>query len=365
MKTLHLHLTKSCIPQDGEILKVCKHLIFFRDNLLFAGKSGLASWGYKAVCNKTEELSEGDIVKLYPDGLCKVLWSKDSIHNMLFTTPACNVKCLMCPQPPCADDEQVHKDNQKILSLIDYDPKVICISGGEPFLFPERVKSYFEIINRRWPSCQVDVLTNATRLSEFAMCKEIALSAPINTTFCVSLHSDVASVQQQINGIGTSFRDSVRGINNLGKLRQMVEIRPVITKANYEFLYDFAVFVARNFPYVNHVAFMGQEIVGHARSNYAKIWVDPVDYIAELEQAVEYLDQMRICVSIYNIPLCLLPENLHRFAARSISDWKQGYTPVCSSCVLHDECCGVFLTSGEHLSRGIAPVTKRNNTPDT
>lgn len=87
-------------------------------------------------------------------------------------------------------------------------------------MFPDRVKAYFEIINRRWPSCQVDVLTNATRLSKFSLCKEIALASPINTTFCVSLHSDVAKVQQKINRVGTSFKDAVCGINNLGKLRQ-------------------------------------------------------------------------------------------------------------------------------------------------
>ena len=82
------------------------------------------------------------------------------------------------------------------------------------------------------------------------------------------------------------------------------------------------------------------------------------DYIDNLHQAVEYLDQMRICGSIYNIPLCLLPKNLHRFATRSISDWKQGYTPVCSGCKLRDECCGVFLTSGQYLSRGNTKETK-------
>lgn len=112
----------------------------------------------------------------------------------------------------------------------------------------------------------------------------------------------------KINRVGTSFKDAVCGINNLGKLRQMIEIRPVITKANYRYLYDFAVFIVRNFPYVSHVAFMGQEIVGCARNNYDEIWVDPTDYIENLHQAVEYLDQMRICVSIYNIPLCLLPK---------------------------------------------------------
>lgn len=356
MKNINLHLSKSHIRSD-EILRVTKHLRFSRNNVLFVGKP-LLRWGYRAITTNTNEPGEGDIVKLYPDGLCKVLWSRGSIHNVLFTTPACNVKCLMCPQPPCSDNVQVHKDNLKILSLIDYDPKVICISGGEPFLFPDRVKAYFEIINRRWPSCQVDVLTNATRLSKFSLCKEIALASPINTTFCVSLHSDVAKVQQKINRVGTSFKDAVCGINNLGKLRQMIEIRPVITKANYRYLYDFAVFIVRNFPYVSHVAFMGQEIVGCARNNYDEIWVDPTDYIENLHQAVEYLDQMRICVSIYNIPLCLLPKNLHRFATRSISDWKQGYTPVCSGCKLRDECCGVFLTSGQYLSRGISPVTK-------
>ena len=74
MKNINLHLSKSHIRSD-EILRVTKHLRFSRNNVLFVGKP-LLRWGYRAITTNTNELGEGDIVKLYLYELCKVLWSR-------------------------------------------------------------------------------------------------------------------------------------------------------------------------------------------------------------------------------------------------------------------------------------------------
>jgi hypothetical protein len=57
------------------------------------------------------------------------------------------------------------------------------------------------------------------------------------------------------------------------------------------------------------------------------------------------LDGFQIPVSIFNLPLCLLPENLRRFSRHSISDWKRLYPRACGGCSMKASCGGVFGTS--------------------
>src|SRR4029077_16781128 len=83
--------------------------------------------------------------------------------------------------------------------------------------------------------------------------------------------------------------------------------------------------IARNLPFVDHVALMGLENTGFAIANDALLWIDPVDYQGELAESVMTLAAAGVRVSIYNLPLCIVPPPVREFAARSISDWKNGY----------------------------------------
>jgi len=63
----------------------------------------------------------------------------------------------------------------------------------------------------------------------------------------------------------------------------------------------------------------------------------------------------KLTFSIYNHQLCVLPLKAHKFARKSISDWKQNFTPDCLTCSNKDYCCGVFTTSGNRVSKYIKP----------
>ena len=106
-----------------------------------------------------------------------------------------------------------------------------------------------------------------------------------------------------------------------------------------------AEYIFKNLPFVSWVAFMAMEDTGYAVKNDKAIWVEPVEYILQLCKATDILDQWRIPVSIYNIPLCLLPATHRKFAAQSISDWKTKYIDVCERCAVKSNCCGLFATS--------------------
>jgi MoaA/NifB/PqqE/SkfB family radical SAM enzyme len=74
-----------------------------------------------------------------------------------------------------------------------------------------------------------------------------------------------------------AFDQTLRGIMNLAINRVPVEIRVVVHKLTYERLPDLAGFIARNLPFVSHVALMGLEPTGFTKSNMEALWIDPVD----------------------------------------------------------------------------------------
>lgn len=141
---------------------------------------------------------------------------------------------------------------------------------------------------------------------------------------------------------------------NLKAVGAEVEIRVVVHKQTYEGLADLSDFIFRNLTFVDHVTFMGLEITGFTRANMDKLWMDPYDYRNELRAAVQYLAAARINVSVYNHQLCLLDGSIHRFAKRSISDWKNEYVDECNNCLKRGQCGGFFSSSNLARSSHIA-----------
>ena len=343
---------------DGyTIRRVSRSMFAHGKDVVVAGNVSLLG---AAKIGKVTGLNEGDVIKIYPDGRLVRLWDSTSIHNCLFVTGLCNFKCEMCPQPPCEDDPDLHKENLEILRLLKPNSvSMIGITGGEPTIFPDRLIEYFDIINERFPTARTEVLTNGSIIANFDVAKRLALAAPYDICYCVSIHGDTASLAESIMHVPGGWDKALRGMMNLAKLQQPIEIRIVITQKNHSYLNDMAYFISRNFPFASHIAFMGQEITGCARENYNQIWVEPLEYKAELERAVLFLAALDFNVSIYNVPLCLLPSSCYRYAARSISDWKQSYLDACRGCAMEKACCGFFTTSGKYLPKGIVPLHEK------
>jgi radical SAM protein with 4Fe4S-binding SPASM domain len=98
------------------------------------------------------------------------------------------------------------------------------------------------------------------------------------------------------------------------------------------------------------------EIMGYTRSNLEALWIDPVDYQRQLEAAVAELDCAGLPVSIYNLPLCLLPKSLWKYARQSISDWKNIYFDECQKCAVKPFCAGFFTSAEVRRSKHIRPL---------
>ena len=233
--------------------------------------------------NASQFFSEGDIVKIYPDGRVHILWEINSYHNVLFLTEACNCKCLMCPQPPQKHDPQLIKDALKVLDLLK-GRKIedICISGGEPTLVKEEFKSILLRCLSEHPEAQTEILTNGKSFSDSKFADEVSAISGDRAVFCVSLHSDIDEIHDQIVGRKGSYKKTLEGIYNLAANNCSIEIRIVVNKYNYNDLERMSEHLYNYLPFCVHYVFMGMEVHGYARNNFEEINAYPHEYKEQL-----------------------------------------------------------------------------------
>jgi His-Xaa-Ser system radical SAM maturase HxsC len=304
--------------------------------------------------NDLSGLVDGDFVVMNSDGTVSVIWEAESSSNTIFATPACDCRCIMCPQPPQKHDEGTFNIAMELLDRLD-PAKVtkICVTGGEPTLMGDKFISMMRKIKKRFDHALVMILTNGKNFSDFALTKEYAAIGLSNSLTCVSFHSDIEELNDKIAGVKGSFHKTTQGLYNLARFKQKIEIRHVVSRLNHHRLEEFASFIYRNFPFAYHVAIMGMEVTGYALENYEDLWIDPYEYRQSINNALRTLQRAYVNVSIYNIPLCLLEKSSWTFARQSISEWKNTYIEECNGCKLRSECCGVFTTSGDKISNSI------------
>ena len=256
----------------------------------------------------------------------------NSNDNSLFVTSQCNNRCLMCAQPPLNRDD-IDFFFERNIRLIDNAPNGLTdigITGGEPTLLQEKLVHLIKYIELRYPDSLIHILTNGRAFSDIQYTRMFVEFS--NLLFGIPLHSDFSIEHDAITQVKDSYIETMKGLYNLANIGADIELRVVINKMNYRRLPQLSEFIWRNLPFVASISFMGLEDTGYSIKNHNKIWIDPIDYLVEIEKAVINLAEWNLDVSIFNIPLCLLKPSLYKFAKKSISDWKVTYIDTCSTC---------------------------------
>ena len=271
----------------------------------------------------------------------------DSNDNTMFTTARCNNNCIMCCQPPLNNDEieGLFERNIDILNRAPKDIPVVGISGGEPTLLGDRLIELIRHIRVTLPDSDIHILSNGRNFKDIEYSRMVAEAGEGKLFIGIPLHSDYYRDHDIIAGAKEAYNETIAGIFNLVAFGVAIELRVVINKLNYMRLPQMADFIQKNLPFVAWTAFMAMEHIGHAVSNERNVWIEPVDYADKLTEAVLTLVQWRKEVAVYNVPLCLIPESIHPYAQKSISDWKNKYLSECDFCALKSKCCGLFATS--------------------
>ena len=283
----------------------------------------------------------------------------DSNSNVLFVTDQCNNHCVMCCQPPkMKNDFDYHfKKNVSLIKSAPKATKVVCVTGGEPTLAGDRLFKLIKIVRENLPETDIQILSNGRIFTNHETAHLLKEVGGDRVFVGVPLHSDYAGDHDRIAGCKGAYKETMLGLYNLGDEEIPVELRIVINKMNYWRLFQMAEFIFKNLYFVAWTAWMAMEDTGYAIKNAKHIWIEPLEYIPQLCKAISYLDEWNIPSSIFNIPLCLLPQEYHHFAVQSISDWKTKYLDICDNCALKEQCSGLFATS-KSIFKGLKPYPK-------
>ncbi|WP_300880209.1 His-Xaa-Ser system radical SAM maturase HxsC, partial [uncultured Alistipes sp.] len=258
-----------------------------------------------------------------------------SNDNALFVTSQCNNRCVMCCQPPLQrnDLDGYFRKNMELIDSAPPELPSLGITGGEPTLLGDRLFDMIRHIKTKLPDTEIHLLTNGRTFADKTYARKLAACGVEKMLLGIPLHADNAADHDAITQVRGSFNETMLGLYNLGRYDVGIELRVVITRMNYRRLPKLPNFIYRNLPFVEFISLMGLEYTGYTIKNSDAVWIDPLDYRAELMQAVTELHDWRMDVSVFNLPRCVLPKSLWPFARKSISDWKTKYLDICSDCM--------------------------------
>lgn len=304
---------------------------------------------------------EGDIIGLDAESRrFRSLYRRSSDHNSFLVTERCNHYCLMCSQPPRdVDDSWILDEIAEAIPLIDPATASIGFTGGEPLLEWERFIPLLATAGTALPETEIHVLTNGRRFAQPEIASAWASLANPRLCAGIPIYSSVDVRHDHIVQARGAFDETVLGVLRLKDKGQRVEIRLVLHALTAPDLVETCAWMARNLPFVDHIALMGLENTGFAIANNDLLWIDPYDYQQALTKGIAILSAAGLRVSIYNVPLCLLDRSAWPFAVQSISDWKNAFPSECDRCQERHRCCGFFSTGRPRFSRHIRPFAKK------
>jgi His-Xaa-Ser system radical SAM maturase HxsC len=313
---------------------------------------------YALLDSRFAYLGSDDVLAVEPrTRRLRTLYRRQSEHNSFLVTERCNHWCLMCSQPPKdQDDSWILDEIAACLPLLDPATRYLGFTGGEPLLEWRRFIALLGRTRDILPNTEIHVLSNGRAFASREIVSSWADLRHQRLCVGIPLYAAVDSIHDYVVQAQGAFAETLLGIMRLKDKGQRIEVRVVLHRVTAERLRHTCEWLARNLPFVDHVALMGLENTGFALANQDLLWIDPVDYQADLAEGVAILTTAGVHVSVYNLPLCILDRSLWPFAVQSISDWKNAYAPECDGCSARPRCSGFFSTGRQRRSRGIHPL---------
>ena len=295
-------------------------------------------------CVDGSGMEEGDVVAYRPaQGKATVLHRESDLHHTLFLTNRCNSYCLMCSQPPTAqDDSWLIEQALDVIRHVRRPPEVVGVSGGEPLIVATGLRRVIAAIEATWPDAAVEVLTNGRLLHDPVVVSQVFDPPPRNVRWLVPLYGHADLLHDFVVQAPGAFDETIDGLLTLQALRQPIQLRIVLVQPVLDVLEELCRFIGQNLPFVEYVALMACEPTGFALANRDLCELDLFTAAPALERASRILGRYRVPHLFMNAPLCALPRTLWPLARRSISDWKSSYADECDGCAVKDACCGLF-----------------------
>jgi His-Xaa-Ser system radical SAM maturase HxsC len=354
-------------PNDFALVRSCEDLkrVASQSNLMIVADEGLENSPEVGNCEKLvsapskfDYLSDGDIIGFDPEtGHFRTLYRRESRHNSFLVTDRCNHYCLMCSQPPKdVDDRWILDEIKATLPLVSKQTDYLCFTGGEPLLDWRDFIDVLALCRDELPNTIIHVLSNGRAFAHDEVVEAWSALRHPRLSVGIPIYSAIDHIHDYVVQARGAFDETVLGVLKLKNRKQRVEVRVVLHAITAPRIAETCRWLARNMPFVDHVALMGLENTGFAIANSEELWIDPLDYKTELKEAVHTLASARVNVSIYNLQRCVLDRSIWPYAMQSISDWKNGYVEECERCTEKVRCSGFFTSGRPRRSRGISPI---------
>ena len=292
-------------------------------------------------------MDRDDVIFISPEeNHVRSLFRANTNHNSFLLTERCNHYCVMCSQPPRdIDDGFLATHILEAIPLLPTYTKSIGITGGEPTLMKDGLLEIIKACKYHHPDAGVHILSNGTTFKDNEFAREVAEIGHPDLMFGIPIYSNKPEIHNFVVQAPNALDSTLHGILNLKGNGVKVEVRVVLHRYTIPTLNELAQFLVTNLVFVDQVAFMGLEAMGFAKSNWDDLWIHPKEYQDELKSAVMRCAESEMTALIYNLPLCWLDHEIHKYSVKSISDWKNDFPEACNTCAAFSQCGGFFSSN--------------------
>ena len=265
-----------------------------------------------------------------------------------YVTEKCNSNCIMCPMSLDSrkrGGQMSLEEWEHFEKLLPTDVSHFTITGGEPFLYYEKLLPVLKKINLLYPNTDVLILTNGRAL---ALEEIMHVLTPVITDrycFAIPIHGANEKTHDSITMASGSFNQSIIALRNLSGTDARIEVRIVGHKKNLEQINDIFRLLCEVKARIDIINLVAMEMTGCAARNRSELWVDYDVLCRKADEGIRYAINHGINVGLYNFPLCQVPENFWPIVKHSITSSKIRYSEGCKQCIRQDACGGMFYST--------------------
>ena len=287
--------------------------------------------------------------------------------------PQCNIGCVFCSNPVegfrhTTDKYSYDELRRKVLdykrglqTFVKFDSvrDYFNLTGGEPTLHPEFLK-ILALIRTEFPANLIRLLSNGRMFSDEDFARRTCGIAGLPFEVAVPMFGYDARTHESISRTPGSFDETVRGLRHLALHRrhgQQVEIRIIMTKVQVRYLDGLLDFLLKEFPWVDRVVFLFEEVEGFAEMYKSQLLFTQTECAEALDRNFDKLRKFKEA-RMYHFSLCAVPTRLWPHVWRTLADFKVTFLDGCrTQCVYKDQCVGVHRSYQRHMGApDIAPI---------
>ena len=309
--------------------------------------------GFRKIQIKTNTRSyflDSHMSRLFDMGLTEVVPFK--VYMRLGYS--CNNNCLFCVQGNKGRlfNKPTHEVKAE-LKAIRKKTSGVVLTGGEPTLR----KDIIEIVShaRDLGFTLIQVQTNGRMFRYPDFCRRIVMAGA--NEFGVSLHSHKHEIHDDLVSCKGAFKETVKGIRNLKKIKQVVITNSVITKQNYMFCSELAEFLCDLNVNLFQLAFPHPH--GNALEHFDSVVPRLTEVNGHVCNALSVGMKMGVKSRVEGIPYCLIkgyekhdgnffipPKNV--LSVKNINDAKRNdkvnfvKAKKCRNCRYYMICDGIY-----------------------